>query len=141
MSYYYKDEVGDFDYGASHPMRPYRIRLAHHLIGGYGLLERMSVHEPVRLPRDEMIKFHADDYIDFLAEVRPMHQQLLQRAAHSPDSDEDIDTPAIVARYLPNELSAIAANFQKYGVDGDCECSPHTERRKPALTGWVTALS
>jgi len=118
VAYYYKDEVGDFDYGAGHPMRPYRIRLAHHLIGGYGMLERMNVSEPVRLPKEEMLKFHTEDYINFLQEVKPMHQQLLQRAAQADSEDDDL--PAVVAHVLPQDVSAIAASFRKFGVDGDC---------------------
>lgn len=94
-------------------MKPHRIRLAHNLIGGYGLLDRMSHFEPVRLAREEMVKFHAEDYIDFLQEVRPQHQQLLNAAANPDDED---DSAAVSAA----DIEAIATSFRKFGVDGDC---------------------
>jgi acetoin utilization deacetylase AcuC-like enzyme len=80
------------------------------------------VFEPVSLPKADMLKFHTEDYIDFLAEVKPMHQALLQRAAaqQDGDSEEEEDAASVVARAAPEQVSAIAASFRKFGVDGDC---------------------
>jgi histone deacetylase 1/2 len=99
-------------------MKPLRMRLAHNLIGAYGLLDRMNWVDPVRLPREEMVKFHEPDYIDFLAEVTPMQQQKLKRAdreAASDSSGADSDGASAVSG---EELAAIASRFKRFGVDG-----------------------
>lgn len=37
-------EVGSFYYGAEHPMKPFRIKMTHQLILGYGLYRKMQVY-------------------------------------------------------------------------------------------------
>jgi hypothetical protein len=37
-------EVGSFYYGPEHPMKPFRIKMAHQLILSYGLYRKMSVY-------------------------------------------------------------------------------------------------
>ena len=58
VAYYYDQEVGN--YNDVNLMRPHRVRLAHNLIDGYGLQNKMLVHRPVRTPVEEMEQFHAD---------------------------------------------------------------------------------
>lgn len=58
VAYYYDEEVGNFN--DVNLMRPHRVRLAHNLIDGYGLKEKMMVHRPTRLKVEEMQQFHAD---------------------------------------------------------------------------------
>ena len=36
-------DVGHYSYGYNQYMKPYRIRMAHNLIGGYGMLDKMRV--------------------------------------------------------------------------------------------------
>lgn len=43
-------EVGGAYYGASHPMKPHRICMAHHLILGYGLHKHMEVYVRLLTP-------------------------------------------------------------------------------------------
>ena len=43
VSYFYDPEVGNFHYGANHPMKPHRLALTHDLVIGYGLYRKMSV--------------------------------------------------------------------------------------------------
>ena len=62
-------EVGNFHYGETHPMKPHRVRMAHHLIVNYGLYEDMEVFQPELVTKEEMTKFHSDDYIRFLSSV------------------------------------------------------------------------
>ena len=38
------EEVGNFYYGAGHPMKPHRIRMAHNLILNYGLYRKMEIY-------------------------------------------------------------------------------------------------
>lgn len=42
IAYYYDDEVGNFYYGPGHPMKPHRMRLAHHLVLAYGLYRQLG---------------------------------------------------------------------------------------------------
>ena len=44
VSYFYDTEVGSFFYGQEHPMKPFRIKMAHQLIVNYGLYRKMSVY-------------------------------------------------------------------------------------------------
>jgi len=67
--YYYDEEVGNFYYGQSHPMKPHRIRMTHALITNYGLFKKMEVYKPYRLDERDMTLFHADDYCHFLKTV------------------------------------------------------------------------
>lgn len=54
-----------------HPMKPHRMRMAHHLILSYGLYKKMEIYRPSLLNSTEMTRFHADDYIHFLQHVTP----------------------------------------------------------------------
>ena len=44
VSYFYDNEVGSFYYGQEHPMKPFRIKMAHQLIVNYGLYRRMNCY-------------------------------------------------------------------------------------------------
>jgi len=63
VSYFYDSEVGSYYYGQEHPMKPFRIKMAHQLIVNYGLYRKMSVYQPHRATDQEMSAFHSPDYI------------------------------------------------------------------------------
>jgi hypothetical protein len=44
VAYYYQEDVGHHYYGPGHPMKPFRIKLAHHLILSYGLYRKMECY-------------------------------------------------------------------------------------------------
>lgn len=46
VSYFYDAEVGSFHYGTEHPMKPFRIKIAHQLIIAYELYRKMNVYQP-----------------------------------------------------------------------------------------------
>ncbi len=69
--YYYDDEIGNFYYGSGHPMKPHRMRLAHHLILSYGLYRQMEIYRPSLLSEEQLTLFHTDDYVHFLQQVSP----------------------------------------------------------------------
>ncbi|XP_063687934.1 histone deacetylase 3-like [Bolinopsis microptera] len=75
VSYFYDPEVGNFHYGANHPMKPHRLALTHDLVIGYGLYRKMSVFRPCRATDQEMCKFHSVDYVDFLQRISPHNIQ------------------------------------------------------------------
>lgn len=62
---------GHHYYGPGHPMKPIRMKLAHHLVLGYGLHRKMECFRPHLASAEEMTAFHSDDYVDFLRRVTP----------------------------------------------------------------------
>ena len=46
VAYLHDPEVGQFYYGPSHPMKPHRMQLAHQLIIGYELHNKMICYKP-----------------------------------------------------------------------------------------------
>jgi len=71
VCYYYDADVGNNYYGQGHPMKPHRIRMTHNLLLNYGLYRRMEVYRPYKCSMDEMSKYHSDDYIRFLKNIKP----------------------------------------------------------------------
>jgi histone deacetylase 1/2 len=39
-------EVGNYNYGIGHPMKPHRIRMTNNLIINYGLYQHLTVYVP-----------------------------------------------------------------------------------------------
>ncbi|CAF1397935.1 unnamed protein product, partial [Didymodactylos carnosus] len=70
VSYYYDSDVGNYYYGQGHPMKPHRIRMAHNLILNYGLYRKMEIYRPHKAGTDEMNRFHSDEYVKFLSNIR-----------------------------------------------------------------------
>jgi len=56
-------------------MRPHRVRLTTNLVNGYKLTDKMRIMRPRARTREEILQFHADDYVDFLASVSPDNQE------------------------------------------------------------------
>lgn len=71
VCYYYDGDIGNYYYGQGHPMKPHRIRMAHNLILNYGLYRKMEIYRPHKANQEEMTKYHSDDYIRFLKNIRP----------------------------------------------------------------------
>ena len=61
VSYFYHSEVGHHYYGPAHPMKPHRLKLAHHLILSYGLYQKMECYRPHLATAAEVRKKHADN--------------------------------------------------------------------------------
>uniref|UniRef100_A0A671E9J7 Histone deacetylase domain-containing protein n=1 Tax=Rhinolophus ferrumequinum TaxID=59479 RepID=A0A671E9J7_RHIFE len=66
VAYFYDPDVGNFHYGAGHPMKPHRLALTHSLVLHYGLYKKMIVFKPYQASQHDMCRFHSEDYIDFL---------------------------------------------------------------------------
>ncbi|EIE27745.1 class I RPD3 type histone deacetylase protein [Coccomyxa subellipsoidea C-169] len=83
VAYFYDSEFGEMYYGANHPMKPHRLCMTHHLVLAYDLHKRLEVYRPRMAYPMELMQFHSEDYVNFLARVTPdnqeeMHQQLVQ---------------------------------------------------------------
>ncbi|KAH3674227.1 hypothetical protein WICMUC_003469 [Wickerhamomyces mucosus] len=79
IAYFYDADVGNYAYGAGHPMKPHRIRMAHSLIMNYGLYKKMEIYRAKPATKQEMCQFHTDEYIDFLSRVTPDNLELFQK--------------------------------------------------------------
>lgn len=75
VCYYYDADIGNYYYGQGHPMKPHRIRMTHNLILNYGLYRKMEIYRPHKASAEEMTKYHSDDYIKFLRNIRPDNVQ------------------------------------------------------------------
>jgi histone deacetylase 1/2 len=71
VAYFYDAEIGNYHYGQGHPMKPHRVRMTHNLVVNYGLYREMEVFRPKPVSRDQMTRFHSDDYINFLRIINP----------------------------------------------------------------------
>ncbi|KAI7977702.1 hypothetical protein EIK77_010293 [Talaromyces pinophilus] len=71
VSYFYDNDAGHFAYDPGHPMKPFRIQLAHELIMSYGLYRKMEIYCAKRATPAELTQFHTDDYINFLRRINP----------------------------------------------------------------------
>lgn len=79
VAYFYDLDVGNYAYGAGHPMKPHRIRMAHLLIMNYGLYKKMEIYRAKPATKQEMCQFHTDEYIDFLSRVTPDNLDMFQK--------------------------------------------------------------
>jgi len=75
--YFYDADVGNFHYGANHPMKPHRLALTHNLVLNYNLYKKMEVYRPSRASLGDMTSFHTREYVEFLKNVTPdtQHQK------------------------------------------------------------------
>ena len=71
VAYFYNHDIGNYYYGPGHPMKPHRLKMTHNLLLTYGLYKKMDVFRPHWASREEMTKFHSQEYIDFLQKVSP----------------------------------------------------------------------
>lgn len=71
MCYYYDGDIGNYYYGQGHPMKPHRIRMTHNLLLNYGLYRKMEIYRPHAALYEEMTRYHSDEYIRFLRNIRP----------------------------------------------------------------------
>jgi len=80
-AFIYTDAYFDYDYGPTHPLKVFRLKLAHELIEAYGLLEEPSVELiPTRKADEEdLALFHSRDYLNILKEA---NGGTLQRSAY-----------------------------------------------------------
>ncbi|ODV79360.1 histone deacetylase [Suhomyces tanzawaensis NRRL Y-17324] len=79
IAYFYDADIGNYAYGAGHPMKPHRIRMAHSLIMNYGLYKKMEIYRAKPATKQEMCQFHTDEYIDFLSRVSPDNLEMFAK--------------------------------------------------------------
>jgi acetoin utilization protein AcuC len=67
-AYVYCDELSRFDYGAAHPLKPERLRLAYELTRACGLLspDDSRIVRPLPAAEEDLLTFHTREYIEVL---------------------------------------------------------------------------
>lgn len=67
-AFVYSDEFHRFDYGPSHPLKTFRLKLTYELIKAYGLLSipDTKLVEAVMADEDDLVTFHDREYIEIL---------------------------------------------------------------------------
>lgn len=90
VEYFYDKSIGNFYYGAGHPMKPHRVRLTHHLLLTTGLYRKMNVFRPCKATQDEMMRFHKGEYLDFLRAVNVdnIHEYASQMGKYNVGQDD-----------------------------------------------------
>ncbi len=59
----------DFDYGPTHPLKMWRLKLTQELQRFFGLLKQVEIVEPRMANDDEVLVFHDPDYLNALADA------------------------------------------------------------------------
>ena len=67
-AFLYSDEFAKFDYGKTHPLKTFRLKLTYELINAYGLLSLPGTRcvEAEMAEEEDILSFHDKDYIEIL---------------------------------------------------------------------------
>lgn len=68
VSYYYNDDIGNYQFNQGHPMKPFRVKMTDSMIKAYGIdkdLIHMEIDQDY-IDNVDFTMFHSDDYIDIL---------------------------------------------------------------------------
>lgn len=75
------------------PIKPHRLKLTHHLVLGYGLYRKMEVYRPHIATTQELLKFHSEEYVNFLSRINPDMGRNLSTNLHKFNVGEFTDCP------------------------------------------------
>lgn len=104
VSYFYHPSCPLFYYGPSHPMKPHRIKLAHHLVLTYGLYREMDCYRPHPATFSEMTQFHSEDYVNFLSKVSPDNLRQYAASMQRFNAGDTTDCPVFDGLYEFTQL-------------------------------------
>ena len=86
----------------------------------YGLLQKMTIIEPVEASLDELTSFHSQDYLDFCDQL-------------SKTTDQEKYTTSVNEKLKTNSSSI----EDEYGVEFDCPILPNLSK----LVSWLAGGS
>ena len=66
VSYHSNPDIEKQHFGEKHPMKPWRLTLTKSIVMAYGMHEAMDLFLSRAATRQEILNFHASDYVDFL---------------------------------------------------------------------------
>jgi acetoin utilization protein AcuC len=102
----YANAFEGYNFGATHPLRPIRLKLTFELMKSIGLLSSpaIQVHEPRQATRDELLLFHDETYLELVERMSKVGSGFLDMG----------DTPVFKGCY---EASALAVGASLTAVD------------------------
>ena len=56
MTHMAAEEVGNYNYGPGHPMKPHRIRMVHSLLVNYGVYRHLNIYVRSPFPSPSLIR-------------------------------------------------------------------------------------
>ncbi|KAJ6229254.1 histone deacetylase rpd3 [Anaeramoeba flamelloides] len=104
VSYFYDSDIGSFNYGGDHPMKPRRIKLAHDLITGYGLHKKMKVYPINKSTTEDLTNYHSKEYIEFLRFITPDNEDIFDGMLKTYNVGED--SPIFDGLFKFSQISA-----------------------------------
>ncbi|KAJ6230904.1 histone deacetylase rpd3 [Anaeramoeba flamelloides] len=104
VSYFYDSDIGSFNYGGDHPMKPRRIKLAHDLITGYGLHKKMKVYPINKSTNEDLTNYHSKEYIEFLRFITPDNEDIFDGMLKTYNIGED--SPIFDGLFKFSQISA-----------------------------------
>ncbi|VEU39011.1 unnamed protein product [Pseudo-nitzschia multistriata] len=99
VSYFYHPETPLHYYGPSHPMKPHRLKLAHHLILAYKLYTKMECYRCHPATPGEMAQFHSDEYVQFLSKITPDNLRTYASVLQKFNAGDTTDCPVFDGLY------------------------------------------
>jgi hypothetical protein len=78
VSYFYDEDIGNYQYNSGHPMKPFRVKMTDEMIKAYDMhhfMKRMHV-EPEFIENVDFTVFHSDDYVDVLKNLTSENKDL-----------------------------------------------------------------
>ncbi|CAK5102860.1 unnamed protein product [Meloidogyne enterolobii] len=89
ICYYHHPDLGNFHYGAQHPMKPARLAATHSLVVNYELHRHMTCLLPPRATHHDLARFHSPEYIQFLKRICPSNALHYESLFHKFNIGED----------------------------------------------------
>ena len=112
-----------FYYGPSHPMKPHRLKLAHHLILSYGMYQEMDCYRPHPATAGEMTAFHSEEYVQFLSKITPDNLRQYASVLQKFNAGDTTDCPVFDGLFEFTQLytgasldGALQLNSGKYDI-------------------------
>jgi histone deacetylase 1/2 len=75
------------------------MRMAHQLILSYGLYRKMEVYKPKKCSEQQLLRFHSEDYIDFLKKISPDNMKQFNSTMQKFNVGEYTDCPVFDGLY------------------------------------------
>lgn len=109
----FSNEIGNFDYGEDHPMKPERISMVFDLLKGYDILDKFKLIQAQQCTEEDLAVFHDTKYINFMQNYNTLSYE--EQNNHRYNINIQGDVPAFPNFYQFSKLSGgsslIAANI------------------------------
>lgn len=120
VAYFYDQEIGNFSYGSTNPMRPHRVRLTHSLVDSYGLGSKMLVNRPQVSTAEDLERFHADGKLANAWNDDDIHIKVQSGQLH----DANAEYINFLSSVTPDNQDEYLAQMRRFnlGCIGEADC-------------------